>query len=384
MPAFPRIICEYSSAFQSGDNATLPATSPLGAWILLALIAPSTSGASRAELSAVLGVDPMTAADAVRHLVAEPHPAVAAALGLWRRKHLVREQFSTWEVSLPDSVERGEEPSQPLLDEWVRRNTKDMIREIPLNVDESTALVFASALATECSWRVPYNVVEAAALGGTFGESGYACLAGSPASQNFIARTSAAGLVAVHENSSTDGISVMSVLAGTTVPASLVHAAAAELLVARSEGRLRNLIVPLVEVPLGAGEAWEVTEKFGLQDTVSAVLPMWRAESAPIDLALAPGFPAGFAAVEAMVKEPSKVEAKQSVFAEYTAAGFRAAAATAISGAKIGVPQKVRVATVRFNRPYAVLASCAKQPGRVSRWDDVPLFSAWVSSTVDA
>jgi hypothetical protein len=54
--------------------------SPLGAWLLLALCGPASSGAARAELAEVLGLDVEHATATASRLLLAPHPLVAAAL----------------------------------------------------------------------------------------------------------------------------------------------------------------------------------------------------------------------------------------------------------------------------------------------------------------
>ena len=60
-------------------------SSPLGAWLLLALCAPAAQGQDAAKLAAaVLGAEPGPAAAlAASELLSEPHPLVAAAAAVW-------------------------------------------------------------------------------------------------------------------------------------------------------------------------------------------------------------------------------------------------------------------------------------------------------------
>ena len=53
--------------------------SPLGAWLLLTLVARAARGADRARLEAVLGLDADTAAGYATGMLGRPHPAVRQA-----------------------------------------------------------------------------------------------------------------------------------------------------------------------------------------------------------------------------------------------------------------------------------------------------------------
>jgi hypothetical protein len=87
-------------------------------------------------------------------------------------------------------------------------------------------------------------------------------------------------------------------------------------------------------------------------------------------------------------------EAVQEARAEYTARGFRAAAITVLGevAGEADAPElcPVRDATLRFDRPYAVVA--VARAGRAARsvppealpWHGIPVFSAWVAEPSEA
>jgi hypothetical protein len=109
----------------------------------------------------------------------------------------------------------------------------------------------------------------------------------------------------------------------------------------------------------------------------------------------APGVGHALDVARAMLHVRGRSEARQSAVAEYHATGFRAAALTAFAVATgMPVPRSVRELTVRFNRPYAVVASTSAtgaDPERPwlsaqvadERWEGVPAFLAWVTEPVD-
>jgi hypothetical protein len=58
---------------------------PRGAWLLLALCGPASSGRARDQLAEAVGCDLDRAAAMAGALLSAPHPAVAAAAGVWPR-----------------------------------------------------------------------------------------------------------------------------------------------------------------------------------------------------------------------------------------------------------------------------------------------------------
>jgi hypothetical protein len=238
-----------------------------------------------------------------------------------------------------------------------------------------------------------------------------------------IAATEQAGDVAVHAASAVEGILVVSVIADSRVPATGVHAAthevAAMLVGQPSTARRRSLF----ELPMprrvrrgprtSEGHAWTLTEaevenSVGpeRQERVEAVLPAWSAtgEHDLLDTSEQLGFDEATAVLAAMCNPdsgPFEFEAKQSVVSSFTRVGFEAAAVTAIGVEATGMPpppRKVlqRVARVRFNRPYAVVAVAINSvphdggwPGErqeldVPAWAGIPLFDAWVAEPSEA
>ena len=204
--------------------------SPLGAWLLLALAGPASTGTDRATLTEVLGCDADTAARAAADLLAHPHPVVASAAALWTSGDAeLGAGFERWRAGLPPQVTTGELPGQAGLDRWVHEHTFGLIDRFPLQHDE-LVLVLASALATKVSWEVPFELAPAV-------EPRHASPWATRLSQvlrtpdggghtQYIAVTPDAGDVIVHIASAVGGLIVVSVAAGPEVPADRVLAAA--------------------------------------------------------------------------------------------------------------------------------------------------------------
>jgi len=373
--------------------------SPLGAWLLLALAGPASTGSDRVVLEEVLGCDVAAAARAAAGLLGNPHPAVASAAAVWTAGGTpLGPQFARWQDALPPEVTRGAVPDQATANAWAREHTFGLIEDFPIGITPAVFLVLATALATKVSWQVPFDLVSAAELG--TGSSWSQRLGqvlrvpdrepgGRPGHIQFIAATEEAGDVAVHVGSARDGLLVFSVAADPAVSAGRVLAAAHRIGCAHAIGAT----VPrrsLADLPLGPGAAWVLRDDQPAvgTDNCTAVLPAWQARSehdlTHEDL--------GFEAAKNALAGPIPWEAVQAAMARYTRLGFEAAAVTALAvESALIAPTGQRVAELRFGHPYAVVAVTTEGQRMVSetgvrpgQWHGLPVFSAWVSEPADA
>ena len=389
--------------------------SPLGAWLLLALVGPAASGADRETLTDVLGCDMDTAARIAAALLEHPHPLVASAAGVWTRPGLqLGPVFDDWRAGLPGRVESGNLRGQAQLDAWARDHTFGLIDRFPVNVDDpSVYLVLATALATRVSWETPFDLAPAAELGP---DSAWAGQLGQVLKtphghghEQFIAVTQEAGDVAVHLAQARGGLLVASVAAAGSVAHGDVLAAAQRIACAYAvDGRGRFgqqeiAAVPrraLADLPLGEAPLWRVREETSMDDgdQFTAVLPAWSASNR-IDLGQ-PGL--GFGAAARALAGSDLWEAAQAAMARYTRIGFEAGAVTGLAVFLSARPsRRVLAADLRFAHPYAVVAvaidpALSDPPGRgrrqgrggpgepASPWSGIPVFSAWVARPEEA
>jgi hypothetical protein len=392
-------VSAYATRLHAALGDSHLVASPLGAWLLLALAAPASSGDDRARLTEVLGCDVDAASRAASDLLASPHPVVASAAAVWTGAGTDLGQAArAWSDALPAPVTRGVLPDQAGLDAWARDHTFGLIDHFPVSRTPGLYLVLASALATKVSWQVPFDLVPASSLGQ---DSPWAAALGqvlhTPDPQRgghdqFIAATESAGDVAVHVATAEDGLLVFSVAADAAIPYDRVLGVAHQIGCAYATGSpvARR---GLADLPLGDGPAWllreEQTTRPG-QDICTATLPAWSARS-DHDLS-APSLGFGYAR-SALVPASDPWQARQSAMARYSRTGFEAAAVSAVAVAlSMMRPSGTRrVADLRFGHPYAVVAvtivrngvAGADSPGPRA-WNGVPVFSAWVSSPSDA
>ena len=377
--------------------------------MVVALCAPlAADEPTRAELAAVLGADLAAAATFAAELLADPHPLVAMGAGLWVRSADETARVEQWKAALPAVVDTGGIPDQEDLDAWTARRTGGLIERFPVRVTPDLACLLATALATKVSWEVPFDVVDAAALGpGPWtARLRYVLRAppGEPRHRQYLTGTDNAGTVAVHLAGARGGLVVGSVLAADpAVPAAEVLGAAEEIVTAEAREVGSVARRSLFELPLGDGPAWsiseepvETTSRDGREEQVVSVLPAWTAETELVLDDVATGFPAAARALASALGLASfRYAARQTATARYSAVGFEAAAVTALgilASARATRPGRRRVATVRFGHPFAVVAAaCDDHPtlppdsrASPSPWHGLPVFSAWVGEPTDA
>src|SRR5262245_21158622 len=216
----------FNAAFANGEHAV---TSPLGAWLLLAMVAPAAEGERKARLEEVLGT---TADDAFARavvLLETAHPAVGLASGLWARREFLTTAYDRFAESLPEAVARGGVPTQPELDAWARKHSLGLIEQFPLAIKDDTVIVLADALAADVEWDEPFDVVPSDTFRSEWaGRVARVLEAPLQCSSHdmFIAETDVAGHVAVHAATSSSGLTVVSVIANPSTPPSTVHLAA--------------------------------------------------------------------------------------------------------------------------------------------------------------
>jgi hypothetical protein len=401
-------LAAYTERLHAAAGPDHHVVSALGAWLLVALCAPlAEKGAqARAELTEVLGADPMEAAQFAAELLSQPHPLVAAAAGLWMAPAVTTPVMERWRDGLPTGVTSGDIPTQEAIDAWANERTLGLIERFPIQIDPDLVCLLATALATKVSWDVPFEVVDAAALA----PSPWAASLGrvlqsprrDPRHRQYVTETDRAGTVGVHLAGARGGLLVGSVIAADpeVAPADVLAAAHS---IVTAEARTPHSVArrSLFDLRLGDGATWTITEERveteatdGREEVVTSVLPAWSAETT-VDLDREDlGLPTAARVIkQALGLTNLTYEAKQAAVARYTAVGFEAAAVTilALRSSKPSTrPGYRREATLRFGHPFAVVAVASDDRGALSRdrvsslWHGLPVFSAWMSEPSEA
>lgn len=356
-------------AYAARCRETLPegfgVRSYAGLWLLLATLAPVTSGRVRDEVEDALGKGAEDAAATAAELLAEPRDDLRAAVAGWLRPDI------TLAGSPP--VHLDAMPDQAGLDAWASTSTRGRITSFPATLTPETVLLLASALVAETRWSDPLDVEDGRLV---VDERGLLA----------VVDTDAAGLVAVAVPPGPGDLDVMSVIADPELPSAWVWAAVDEVSGWLLDGTLLERRVRAAT--LESGHAWHVVRERRvvadhLTELWDASVPAWRSTSST-DLTDAPGVASVARPVLEMLRvEPLAVTCLQSATATYTADGFEAAAVTAMYF-MLGLPdeqgpaRKVHHVSLSFDRPHAVVALA-----RGGAWEGVPLVHAWIDGESD-
>jgi hypothetical protein len=399
----PTAVARYAQTVHAAAPAGHHVVSPLGAWLVLALAGLATGDAQQHDerLRAALGLSPEDAGALATRLLAAPHPAVAAAVGLWWRADARTDRLAAYADRLPRSATREVLTDQDRLDAWARACSLGMIDRFPLQLTDDLLLVLASALATRVRWLRPFDVVPSSELGGAYAAAVPAALRSVQGHDVRLVQT-AAGLVAAHVAASGDGLAVVSVLGAPDADRANVLAAAHEVALELQGGRI-GAVVSLFDVPAGRSELGDVSEDAVVveggparREEGIAVLPAWRARTGLdlLDGPTGPGFAAaGQVLARLLPSRPMRLAARQVAVASYGREGFEAAAITSIGVRAVALrePREVprRTLRVRFDRPYAAVAVAVPPPGDDidigidAAWYGLPVFSAWITEPAE-
>ena len=132
------------------------ALSGAGLWPLLALLASAADEPAAVELAAALGRPAGGAQQEALEIIEllRGGQSTSAALGIWTRKDVPLDEL--WASPLPDGVV-GPLTNQAALDRWADEQTGGLIEKFPLDIDDETLLVLASALTARVRWRTPFE-----------------------------------------------------------------------------------------------------------------------------------------------------------------------------------------------------------------------------------
>lgn len=397
----------YPAVLEQHDAESV--SSPLGVWLLLAACASAARGEHRHELERSLGCSADEASELLATFMAAPPNALKAAMAVWVRIADSTQAVGKWGRELPPEVETGFMPTQHETDAWAKRTTDGLIDAFPTDIDETTRIVLASALATKVSWSIALDVVPAAEhLGESspwHGRVQHLLWDDRPELLARIMHTSAAGVVAVHYAAAVEDVTVISVSAQPRLPRAAVLEAAHEIVALLREEPSAPLGGSLFDLPVGPGHSWNVSEKeiptWTAGERIERIdgvsLPAWRAES-KLDLKQSDLFGSA-AALNTMrqligPRPDDQTAAGQAAVASFTRFGFEAAAITffGVASSLPAPPPETgleRTATLRFDHPYGAVAvagrptNLAGDEQSANSFAGLPLFTAWIDAPAE-
>ncbi|WP_405792010.1 proteinase inhibitor I4 serpin [Streptomyces sp. NBC_00029] len=402
--AVNRLATRWAMQAPAGDAGTVHAAA--GVWPLLALLADGAAGPARDELAQSLGLPARAAAGAARELLAALADVrgLQTATGLWTRAEVPLDDV--WSAKLPAGA-RGTLTGVPdadgkVLDTWAAERTGGLIEHVPVSWPEDTRLVLASALALRVRWAAPFKEAkeakEAKKVNRTNeakGPNGASAMeAEGPWAGRALRRLSRttsslddvrvaggpAGAVTVLEVAGTEDVDVHLLLGGERTPPREVLATGLAVVTGDAPSVAGNALPDGTPGP-GLAIRTVVTYVPGDLLSVSTVAFSLRTEHDLLDHAPLFGLESATDETSAhfpgISSEPLAIgSAHQAATARFHAAGFEAAAVTAVvarpgTGAPPRGKHRVRRAEVRIDRPFGFLA--------VHRASRLVLAAGWVT-----
>jgi hypothetical protein len=397
------VVSGYSQRTLSAVLAQNPAGcvwSSLGIWLCLAACATGADTRERQKLESALGCSSAEARTLMESALSIPAAALTLAMAAWVAAGDLTDDFARWADRLP-AVDSRLMPTQQEADDWTRENTAGLIEAFPLPVGRAR-VALASVLATRVSWATTFNLSSPAEhwpSSSPWYNKVKTILSTTSPRHAGIVQTSAAGTVAVYEAVATDDLTVICVSAHPSSDRHDVLQAAHEVAGHLAEGS-KLPTCSLFAVPLGAGHSWNIAERERVtsrpgqrrERVAEASLPAWSARG-ELDLKQSAKFGA-LPALEVLrrlvgPKPGDDTRAKHVAVATFTQSGFDAAAATAFmvmeASQRTGTELEIeRIATLRFDHPFAAIAVLGRPESAPCRFSGLPLFAAWVAEPVDA
>ncbi|MGS2805131.1 serpin family protein [Nocardia sp. MW-W600-9] len=340
----------WTSTFADDDAVV----SGAGAWSLLAVLAGAAQGSARAELAAAVGVSAEAAHEAGVELLRslDSSAEVAVATGAWVRPGIsLRDE---WVRSMPAGT-AGILVDQAALDAWASEHTDGLIEKFPVTIDASTVFAVATALVARTRWVTPFQPIRWTPESGPWrGHQGPGLYRHGHADGSVSVLGADVTRVIVTGTGDLD----VHLLIGADGPR---HALAAGL-AALDDG------IPWPSAPTTDTTAPCLTvtrrKTFGGGDSVEVQLPPFEVRSAHdlarhaalFGLAAASGAESGFPGISDYPLAVST--AGQNVMARFDAAGFEAAAVTAVAMRTGSAPRQrwSTITAVHIDRPFGFLA----------------------------
>ncbi|MEU4126222.1 serpin family protein [Streptomyces virginiae] len=382
--AVNHLTARWAARAASGGGGTV--LTAAGVWPLLALLADGSAGPARDELAQALGIPAEDAAAAARELLAalDGVRGLRAATGLWAAADLPLEEG--WSAKLPPGS-RGTltgdlEGDGKVLDGWASDRTGGLIERMPVTLRPDTRLVLASALALTLKWAEPFREFPGHVSDGPWAGRSLRQLVRTTSSLAPVrVAEGPAGPVTILAVTGAEDMDmdVHLLLGGPAAPAAEVLATG----IAATRGALPSVGGDaLPDGSPGPGLGIATVDAFSPQPRL-CVTTVAFSLSAEHDLledaalfGLLTATDSDYGHFPGISTSPLAISsARQSAMARFHAAGFEAAAVTAIAARPGGAARqpghRARRAEVRFDRPFGFQA--------VHRASGLVLAAGWVT-----
>lgn len=401
------IISNYSSVFHNALADSLSSeknfiASPLGAWLLMAIIAGSNEDGytkqERAEISAILQTSIPHAYSLANELLATHNDEIASAVGSWfSPTGLIHEEALAWINSLKNNnvIDYSATlPSESELNDWTAEKTLGIMKEFPGQISEQTQLLISTVLATKISWKHFFNVVPNTL---DTWDTQEVLQAPQEHYQKLVA-SSSGDILGMHATTSSEGgLTVISLIGPETITLPALMNEAHQIAINYVKDGSYPSVSP-ADIDL-VGDFWKtvITQETGynIQENVYITsLPAWDAESTH-DLQDPTLFLNKTVNPLANALDTEDVKIQQAAKAAFNTNGFEAAAVTFAIFGSASMAQKetrtVYTTHINFNKPYVVVAIAnhqrSYQETEVSKaqeiWKGIPVFSAVVSTAME-
>ncbi|HZX04223.1 serpin family protein [Kribbella sp.] len=362
-----RAVNELTSRWARALPAGNTVVAGLGLWPLLAMLSTGADEPGRAELAAAAGVDPSTGAtDAIRLIEAiEASADLHAALGVWVDEQLkLAETFdSVVPAPLVGLLTGNPAVDKPKLDAWAADHTDDLIREMPVDLNDGVELLLASAILLRTQWVRPFTEQVRRVPDGPFAGSWQWLERSSPDLDSIRLYEHGLTVVTVAGDADVD------VLLGIGQPQTPHADVLAGLLDAASDpggGVSGTALIEQGEVGAEVAPGVRIGQTTASRPEVKVSLPAFSidVEHDLMDsrelfgLTTVSSNPGAHGHFSALSPTPLRIDqAKQRVLARFFATGFEAAAVTAMAMTRAAmVTSKQRRLDVQFDRPFGFVA----------------------------
>ena len=351
-------------------------------WPLLAVLASGADGRIREGLERAIGLPPEDALDeAVRMLDwLRRDGDTNAALGIWVRDDIPIER--RWRARLPRGVlgQLTGDPGhdQATLDAWVREETRAIIDELSVQIQEDTLMLLAQAIALRTEWSRPFEAFRWQPGSGPWRDRELHGLRGGGRADQVLLLETDERRVTTFRTNGEAGVDVYLILGDEGMTPSDVLVEAIDRLAAGAPGR------PGSDLQVGETAPGLVVVEVE-EEVIDDRAPALRVRTVGFDVQSRHDLLAvsGVFGLEVAAREPNFSgishmplivgQAAQAARAKFTASGFEAAAVTGLI-AELGIPERARrrfkVVEVSFDRPFGFIAL-----DRISR---LVLFAGWV------